>query len=66
MTRICHPEANLEQQEHPPQDQADHLQLQSEVCFAIRFRNMESHQSTILETRFCEHLSTTNPPCKMA
>ena len=63
---ICHPEASLKQQEHPPQDQADHLQLQCEVCFVIRFRDMEAHQSTRLETSsFCEHLPTKDPPYKM-
>ena len=56
-TCLCHPEAGLEQQEHPHQDQAEHLQLQCEVCFVIRFRDTEAHQSTSLETpSFCEHL----------
>ena len=49
MTCFCHPEASLEQQEHPPQDQADHLQLQCEVCFGVRFKDMEAHQSTRLK-----------------
>ena len=60
---IVNIETSLEQQDHPPQDQADHLQLQCEVCFVIRFRDMEAHQSSRLKTpSFCEHLPTTNPP----
>ena len=41
-TRLCHYEASLEQ--------AEYLQLQCEVCFVIRFCDMEAHQSTRLET----------------
>ena len=56
-TCLCHPEASLEQ------DQADHFQLQCEVYFVVRLRDMEVHQSTRLKTpSFCEHLPTTNPP----
>ena len=47
-TCLCHSEASLDQQEHPPQDQTDHLQC--EVCFVVRFRDMEAHQSTRLKT----------------